>query len=290
MDSGSYRSKYLPGGVKGWCGSGKEHQRKKRIVGALVQEGHGLVGDPGGRVHVLGHRRTPHLLRQRLVRQGVHRPLQLLGVDSLRHQPAEVVPGTVVGVVRRETDVVEAVEVGRQNHVLHLVALIELPLVPAFGVGRCDGVEVGCVLERLACYVLVVTHVLEVTLAHEPGAVAAVAQGTHERLRSPGEWHPVEPCAVYGRHAARGDGGAVRHADGVRHHRAVEARAARCDAVEVRRLHDLVAAEARVVGAMLVGDEEQKRGSGHDELLVGSLGVRSSTRPRSRGGRSPRPR
>ena len=63
---------------------------------------------------------------------------------------------------------------------------------------------------------------------------------------------------MYGRHAAGHDARAVGHTDRRGNVKAVEARAACGEAVDMRGAHDRIAVAAQMVGAMLVGDDEKK--------------------------------
>ena len=200
---------------------------------------------------------------------GVRASLQLRRLDALLEQPLVVVPAAHVGVVDHEVDLGQAVVVARDRDALAPVALQVLPFVPARGPRLAHCVAWQRVAQEGVARGAHDAHVLQVALADLGGLPAALEQRPHEGVCAPVQRDAVGASPVHRRHAAGRDAGAVRHADRVRHDRAVEAHPGRGDTVQVRRAQHRVSAEAGVIGPVLVGDDEQEvRALGHAAHLT----------------------
>ena len=236
------------------------------------------VGDPRVRVELLRDPRAPRLAALRELdlrrRDRVLRPEELVGVLHLPAQPPAPVPVLEVGVHDREIRALEAV-VGQ----LEVVRGIALPgrfqllaVPPGAAAARLDRqavLRIARPLRRRA------VDVLQMRLADQRGGVAGGAQQLDEHGLVQRKLDAVVAHAVRRGHPAGHDRGPVRHADRARDVAALGAEARVRERVDVRRADDPVAVAAEVVGAVLVGDDEEKvrafRHALHSALMFAAL-------------------
>ncbi len=227
-----------------------------------------FLGDVGGRIELFRDRRAKRLRADVVVRELVLVVAQRIGVGPPRLQPDVIVPADLVAVGGAEIDVLEAVE--RQ---LHFEVAPRLPARRMLLIVRPVARNRLARLRELRPEHLVagarrrpfedrgkLGKVLQVALADQRGGVAARAQRIDERVGVERQRRAVAAHAVQRRHAAGHQRRAVGHADRRRHIEPLEARAARGNRIDMRRLENWVAGAAQIIDAMLVGDEEQKVG------------------------------
>jgi len=103
-----------------------------------------------------------------------------------------------------------------------------------------------------------IPEILQMALAHERGRIAGCAQRIDERVAPQRQRRAVAAHAMHRGHAPGHQGGPVRHANRRRHIESIEARAAGGDRVDMRRLEHRMPIAAEIVGAVLIGDEEEE--------------------------------
>jgi hypothetical protein len=106
---------------------------------------------------------------------------------------------------------------------------------------------------------------------YQPSAVARGTKTPNESVGVPVQGTVVEDAPVSAREPAGHDAGSVRHADGIRHPSLIKDHATLGNRVKVRSTNYFVSHKPDVVGALLVGNEEQNIGhaciiTDHDRL------------------------
>jgi hypothetical protein len=247
----------------------RRHQKERlaaRAAGIAVEPLATFVRDIGGRIKLLWNGRAIGLRTGVIVRQLILALAQGIGVGPLRFEPDVVVAADVVAVRRAQIDVLEAVE--RQAHVeiaTRLPALGMLLVIGPVGGRRLMRLGEGCIEHHIARsrrrpleHRRNIREILQMALADQRRGIARGAQCIDEGVGLQRERRAVAAHAVHGRHAARHQGRAIGHADRRRDIEPLEARAARGDRIDVRRLEDRMAVAAEIIDPMLVGDEQQK--------------------------------
>ena len=219
--------------------------------------------------------------------QRMRRTDQAVDVRTARSRPCAVMAAHLIGVAAGELDLLESVvrqvDAARRVGRPELFSLGQIARVVRV-IGQCGRPSLAATLrsvhrwphrgEQQRIGHLAPRLRLQMRLADECGAITGAAQHLGEGQRPERQRHAVVPDAVDRGHAAGEHRSAVRHADGVGDIAALEAPALRRQRVDVRRAHHAVAVAAEMIGAVLVGDDEQEIGAGHGQTinhLVASL-------------------
>ena len=249
--------------------------------GVALERGDRAFLDEGRRVEILGHRGAPGLRRMNGRGQRMRRTDQAVDVRTARSRPCAVVAAHLIGVAAGELDllepVVRQVDAARRIGRPELFSLGQIARVVRV-IGQCGRPSLEATLrsvhrwphrgEQQRIGHLAPRLRLQMRLADECGAITGAAQHLGEGQRPERQRHAVVPDAVDRGHAAGEHRSAVRHADGVGDIAALEAPALRRQRVDVRRAHHAVAVAAEMIGAVLVGDDEQEIRADHPRNIA----------------------
>ena len=182
--SGLYMSQYLPGGLKGWCGSGNDTIRKNGASASWsCKISLRAVAEERRCVKLLGDRGPIGLRHRVIVRQAVLGPQQGFRLGIALREPAVIVAAGLVAVRSHQGDVIEAVERRLNLGVLGIPVLGRLLLVA--WTAEVVAQRLGQVAGRLAIALArrrpfddrrPGREILQMALADQRRAVAGVAQ------------------------------------------------------------------------------------------------------------------
>ena len=184
-------------------------------------------------------------------------------IRSLAQRPAQMVPRHARPVIDGQGEALEAVEVLRGRDGIAPVALLVLNFVPAWRKGIAFRTFSPIGHDRIPAL-----PVLEMGFPQERRAITGGAKLADEGVRIPGQRSVVKDHAVRRRQAPGHDGTAIRHAHGIGHPGIAKDPALGRQRIQVRGTQARVPHETDVIGALLIGDDEEHIGPLRHDLRV----------------------
>ena len=203
-------------------------------------------------------------------------------------EPATVIAVHLIAVQGAQAHVLEVV-IGQFDVMVGPVDPIGRPLVVVVGADAAIAIGVDEVVGWAGAGARILPHdlrrqaleILQVPLAKQGGAIAGIAQQADEGGGAERERDAVMAHAVDRGHTPGHQRGAVGHAHRTGNVSAIEAGAAGGDGVDMRGLVDGVAVATEMVGALLIGDEQQEVGAGWHGGRVTNSAFAGNARDRS---------